>query len=113
MALHKFPKPKSFQVDYCGCTAAATLLNELAIRDAINFIRQMKTKREFVKTVIAVQRDGVKIIYETEQQYSTHVPSSMIAGCAVGKGSFHDTVGKGSKNLQHLVLPDQKTFFSN
>lgn len=93
MALHKFPKPKSFQVDYCGCTAAATLLNESAIRDAIHFIRQMKSKRDFVKTVISTQKDGVKIIYETEQQYSTHVPSTMIAGSANGKGSFHDTVG--------------------
>lgn len=94
MALHKFPKPKSFQVDYCGCTAAASLLNESAIRDAIHFIRQMKNKRDFVKTVISTQKDGVKLIYETEQQYSTHVPSSMIAGSGIGKGSFHDTVGK-------------------
>ena len=93
MALHKFPKPKSFQVDYCGCTAAAAILNELAIRDAIHFIRQMKNKRDFVKTVISTQKDGVKIIYETEQQYTTHVPSTMIAGSALGKSTFHDTVG--------------------
>ena len=93
MALHKFPKSKSFHVDYCGCTAAALLLNDQAIRDAIDFIRQVKTKREFVKTTITISKDFVKIIYENEQKYTTHVPSSMIAGAACGKSSLHDTVG--------------------
>ncbi|CAF2529679.1 unnamed protein product [Rotaria sp. Silwood2] len=93
MALHKFSKTKSFHVDYCGCTAATLLLNESSIRDAINFIRQIKSKREFVKTTISVSRDGVKITYENEHKYSTHVSSSMIGGSTIGKSSFHDTIG--------------------
>jgi hypothetical protein len=93
MALHKFSKPKSFHVDYCGCTAANLLLDEKSIRDAINLVRQVKSKREFVKTAITLSRDNVKIIYENEQKYSTQVPSSMIAGSACGKSSLHDTVG--------------------
>jgi hypothetical protein len=93
MALHKFSKPKSFHVDYCGCTAATSLLNESSIRDGINLIRKVKSKREFVKTAITLSRDNVKIIYENEQKYSTQVPSSMIAGSACGKSSLHDTVG--------------------
>ncbi|CAF0783547.1 unnamed protein product [Rotaria sordida] len=93
MALHKFSKPKSFHIDYCGCTAATLLLNESSIRDAINFIRQVKSKSEFVKTTISVCRDGIKIIYENEHKYSTHVPSSMIAGSVIGKSPFNDTLG--------------------
>ncbi|CAF1238378.1 unnamed protein product [Adineta ricciae] len=92
MALHKFPKPKTFHVDYCGCTAAALLLNESSIREAINLVRQSKSKREFVKTKLSVSRDGIKIVYEDEQNYSTFVPASMIAGSTTSKSS-HDTVG--------------------
>ena len=92
MALHKFPKPKTFHVDYCGCTAAALLLNEPSIREAINLVRQSKSKREFVKTKLSVSRDGIKIVYEDEQNYSTFVPASMIAGSTISKSS-HDTVG--------------------
>ncbi|CAF3387861.1 unnamed protein product [Rotaria sp. Silwood1] len=93
MALHKFSRPKFFHVDYCGCTAATLLLNESSIRDAINFIRQVKSKREFVKTTISVSRDGVKITYDNEHKYSTNVPSTMIAGSSIGKSSLHDTIG--------------------
>ncbi|UJR35274.1 hypothetical protein I4U23_028038 [Adineta vaga] len=92
MALHKFPKPKIFHVDYCGCTAATLLLNESSIREAISLVRQLKPKREFVKSRLSVSRDGVKIIYEDEQNYSTFVPASMIAGSSISK-SLHDTVG--------------------
>ncbi|CAF3837727.1 unnamed protein product [Adineta steineri] len=93
MALHKLSKPKTFHVDYCGCTAAALLLNDQIIRDAIDVIRKEKTKRDFVKTTVTVSKDGVKIIYNNEQKFSTSVPSSMIAGSTVGKSSLHDTVG--------------------
>ncbi|CAF3319133.1 unnamed protein product [Rotaria socialis] len=93
MALHKFSKIKSFHVDYCGCTAATSLLSEQSIRDAINFIRQNKPKREFIKTTVSVSKDGVKIIYGNDHKYSTHVPTSMIAGSTTGKSSLHDTVG--------------------
>ena len=93
MALNKFPKSKLFHVDYCGCTAATSLSNELSIRDAINYIRQVKTKHDFIKTNISVSRDGTRIIYENDHKYSTYVPSSMIAGSTVGKSSLRDTVG--------------------
>jgi hypothetical protein len=93
MALHKFSKLKSFHVEYCGCTAATLLLNESAIRDGIHLIRQSKSKGEFVRTTIALSKDGVKIIYENEQKYSTSVPASMIAGTTSGKSPFNDTVG--------------------
>ncbi|CAF0815286.1 unnamed protein product [Adineta steineri] len=93
MALHKFPKSKSFDVDYCGCTAATLLLNESSIRDAISFIRQMKSKQEFIKTRLSVAKDGVKIIYDDEQNYSTYVPAHMIAGSINGKSSLNDTIG--------------------
>jgi aconitase A len=93
MALHKLSKSKSFHVDYCGCTAAALLLNDQTIQDAINFIRQVKSKRDFVKTTITISTDGIKIIYDKEQKYSTHVPSTMIAGSAYGKSPLQDTVG--------------------
>jgi len=93
MALHKFSKPKTFHVDYCGCTAAALLLDESSIRYAINLIRQIKPKREFVKTSISVSKDGVDIIYDNDQKFATHVPSSKIAGSNIGKSSLHDTVG--------------------
>jgi hypothetical protein len=96
MALHKFSKHKSFHVGYCGCTAAISLVNESSIRDAIHFVRQAKSKREFVKTTISIAKDGVKIMYENEQKFSTHVPSSMIAGSSVGKSSLHDTIGMRS-----------------
>ena len=94
MALHKFSKVKSFHVDYCGCTAAALLLNDQTIRDAIDLIRHIKTKRDFVKTTITILKDGVKIIYNDDQKFSTFVPSTMIAGSTVGKTSVEDTVGK-------------------
>ncbi|CAF3654227.1 unnamed protein product [Rotaria socialis] len=93
MALNKLSKPKQFHVDYCGCTAAALLLNDQTIRDAIDFIRHIKTKRDFVKTTITILKDGVKIIYNDDQKFSTVVPSTMIAGSTVGKISFEDTVG--------------------
>jgi hypothetical protein len=93
MALPKFSKPKTFHVDYCGCTAATSLLDESSIRYAINLIRQVKPKREFVKTNISVSKDGVHIIYDNDQKYATHVPSSMIAGSNIGKSSLHDTIG--------------------
>ncbi len=94
MALHKLSKSKTFHVDYCGCTAAALLLNDQAIRDAIDFIRQVKTKREFVKTTVTLAKDGIKIIYNNEQKFSTIVPATMIAGSAMGKSSLQDTIGK-------------------
>jgi hypothetical protein len=93
MALHKLAKPKTFHVDYCGCTAAALLVDESSIRYAINLIRQVKSKREFVKTTIAVCDDGVNIVYDNDQKFATHVPASMIAGSNIGKSSLHDTVG--------------------
>ena len=93
MALHKFSKPKTFHVDYCGCTAATLLLDESSIRYGINLIRQVKPKREFVKTTISVYKEGVNIIYDNDQQFATQVPSSMIAGSNIGKSSLHDTVG--------------------
>lgn len=93
MALPKFSKPKTFNVDYCGCTAATLLLDESSVRYAINLIRQIKPKREFVKTTIGVCREGVNIVYDNDQQFATHVPAAMIAGSNVGKSSLHDTVG--------------------
>lgn len=93
MALHKFSKPKTFNVEYCGCTAAASLLDESAIRYAINLIRQVKPKRDFVKTTVSVSKDGVNIIYDNDQKFSTKVAASMIAGSNIGKSSLHDTVG--------------------
>lgn len=93
MALHKFSKPKTFHVDYCGCTAATSLSNELSIRDAINFVRHVKSKRDFIKTSIAISKDGVKISYDNERKYSTHVAASMIAGSVSGKSALSDTVG--------------------
>jgi len=104
MALNKFSKPKSFHVDYCGCTAATLLLNESSIRDAINLIRQIKPKHEFIKTKLSVSKDGVKIIYEDEQNYSTHVSASMIAGSTSGKSSLHDTVGMLFNRKSMLVI---------
>jgi hypothetical protein len=106
MALHKLSKSKTFHVDYCGCTAAALLLNDQAIRDAIDFIRQVKAKRDFVKTTVTVGRDGIKIIYNNEQKFSTIVPSTMIAGSSIGKLPLHDTIGK------LLKFVNRKTFFS-
>ncbi|CAF1946185.1 unnamed protein product [Rotaria magnacalcarata] len=93
MALNKLSKPKQFHVDYCGCTAAALLLNDQTIRDAIDFTRHIKTKRDYVKTTITILKDGVKIIYNDDQKFSTVVPSTMIASSTVGKTSFEDTVG--------------------
>ena len=93
MALHKFSKPKTFQVDYCGCTAATLLLDEGSVRSAINLIRQVKPKREFVKTTLSVYKEGVTIIYDNNQQFATQVPAAMIAGSNIGKSSLHDTVG--------------------
>ncbi|CAF2925283.1 unnamed protein product [Rotaria sp. Silwood2] len=93
MALNKLSRPKIFRVDYCGCTAAALLLNDQTIRDAIDFIRQVKTKRDFIKTTLTVLKDGIKITYDDEQKFSTLVPSTMIAGSAVSKTPYDDTVG--------------------
>lgn len=94
MAFHKFPKTKTFHVDYCGCTAASLLLNEQAIREGINFIRKVKTKREFIKTNVSLSKLGIKIIYGNDDNtYATHVPSSMIGGATSGKSSLNDTVG--------------------
>ena len=93
MALHKFSKTKAFHVDYCGCTAAAFLRNESSIRDAIQFIRQEKSKRDCVKTTLSTSKAGVKIKYDNELKFSTHVPALMIAGSALGKASLNDTIG--------------------
>lgn len=93
MALHKLSKPKTFHVNYCGCTAATSLLDESSIRYAINFIRQMKPKREFVPTTLSVSKEGVHIVYDNDQQFATRVPTAMIAGSNVGKNSLHETVG--------------------
>lgn len=93
MALHKLPKTKSFQVDYCGCTAASLLLNEHSVREALNSIRKAKAKRDFVKTTVDISKDGIRIVYDNEQKYTTHVPSAMVAGSVVGKSPYDDTVG--------------------
>lgn len=93
MALYKLSKPKTFQLDYCGCTPATGLLNEQIIRNAIEFIRQSKGKRDFVKTTVTVTREGIKIIYNNEQKFSTNVPATMIAGSTIGKSSLQNTVG--------------------
>ena len=93
MALYKLSKPKLFHVQYCGCTAASSLLNEETIRNAIHSIRQLKSKHEFVKTTVSVATDGIQIIYKDSQRFSTHVPSTMIAGSTIGKPALHDTVG--------------------
>jgi hypothetical protein len=93
MALYKLSKPKTFHVNYCGCTAATLLLNEQTIRDAIDFIRQVKSKRDFVKTSITIAKDGIKITYNNEQKFSTIVPSEMIAGSAIGKSALQNTIG--------------------
>ncbi len=97
MALHRFSKSKTFHIDYCGCTAATSLLNDQTIRDAIGFIRQVKTKRDFVKTTVTITKDGIKIIYNNEQHFSTIVPSAMIAGSDMGKPPLHNTVGMSLK----------------
>ena len=94
MALYKLSKPKTFQLDYCGCTPATVLFNEQIIRNAIEFIRQSKSKRDFVKTTVTVTREGIKIIYNNEQKFSTNVPANMIAGSTIGKSSLQNTVGK-------------------
>ncbi|CAF1357468.1 unnamed protein product [Adineta ricciae] len=93
MALHKLSKPKTFHVDYCGCTAAALLLSDQTIRDAIDIIHQAKSKRDFVKTSVTISKDGVKIIYNNEPKFSTIVPATMIAGSTVGKPTLHNNVG--------------------
>lgn len=93
MALYKLSKSKTFHIDYCGCTAATSLLNELMIRDAIDFIRQTKTKRDIVRTVITVSKDGLKITYNNEPKFTTIVPSTMIAGSANGKTTSHNFIG--------------------
>jgi hypothetical protein len=93
MALYKLSKSKTFHVDYCGCIAATLLLNDQIIRDAIDYIRQNKTKRDFVQTTITIAKDGIKIIYNNEKKFSTTVPSAMIAGSALGKPPLHNTVG--------------------
>lgn len=94
MAVHKLSKPKTLHVDYCGCTAAASLLNDQTIRDAIDVIHQVKTKRDFVKTTVTISKDGVKITYNNEPRFSTLVPASMIAGSANGRPSLHHAVGE-------------------
>lgn len=93
MALYKLSKSKTFHVDYCGCTAATLLLNEQTIRDAIEYVRQVKTKRDFVKTSVTISKDGVRITYNNEQKFSTNVPSGMIAGSTVGKSALQNTIG--------------------
>lgn len=93
MALNRLSRSKHFRVNYCDCTAAALLLNDQIIQDAIDYVRRVKTKRDFVKTTITILKDGVKIMYNDNQQFSTTVPSTMIAASAVGRGSFEDTVG--------------------
>lgn len=102
MALYKLSKPKSFQVQYCGCTAASFLLNEQAIRDAIIFIRQVKVKQQSVRTNIIVSSEGVRITYDNEQRFTTLVPSMMIAASTIGKGPFNDTVGKSKYSFSLL-----------
>lgn len=94
MAVYKLSKPKTFQLDYCGCTPATGLLNESIIRNAIELMRQIKGKRDYVKTTVTITRDGIKIIYNNEQKFTTHVPANMIAGSTVGKSSLQNTVGK-------------------
>lgn len=94
MALPRFPRPKSFHVDYCGCTAAPFLMNESSVQDAIIATRLTKSKRDFIKATVSTAKDGVKIVYENKEKYSTHVPAIMIACATVGKASFQDTVGK-------------------
>ena len=93
MAFHKLSKSKTFHVDYCGCTAAALLLSDQTIRDAIDIIHQVKSKRDFVKTTVTISKDGVKIIYNNEPKFSTIVPATMIAGSTIGKPSLHNNVG--------------------
>lgn len=93
MALYKFSKTKTFHVEYCGCTAASNLLDETSVRLAIKLIRDAKSKRDFVKTTLSISKDGVNIIYDNDQKFSTKVPASNIAGSNIGKSSFNDTVG--------------------
>ncbi|CAF0786004.1 unnamed protein product [Didymodactylos carnosus] len=95
MALHKLSKTyqKSLRCDYLGCTAAVALINEQFIREAIEFVRQAKSTHGTVKTVIYTSNEGVRILYENEQKYTTLVPNTMVAGCAIGKHPFNDTVG--------------------
>lgn len=111
MALYKLSKSKTFHVDYCGCTAATLLLNEQNIRDAIDFIRQTKTKRDFVKTTVTISKDGIKIIYNNEQKFSTNVPSTMIAGSAIGKTSTHNIVGMLLNFTQKKTTTTIKFFY--
>lgn len=96
MALHKLSKPKSFNVLYCGCTAASFLLNEQTIRDSVQYIRRVKGKQEYVPTNVVVSKEGIRITYEHQERFSTVVPSTMIAASALGKSPFHDTVGESS-----------------
>ncbi len=93
MALYKLSKSKTFHVDYCGCTAAILLLNDQTIRDAIDFIYQIKTKRDFIKTTITIGKNGIEIIYHNGQKFSTNVPAAMIAGSAMGKSALQNIVG--------------------
>ena len=94
MALYKFSKTKTFHVEYCGCTAASNLLDETSIRLALKLIRDAKSKHEFVKTTLSISKDGVNIIYENDQKFSTKVPAANIAGSSIGKSTFNDTFGK-------------------
>lgn len=96
MALYKLSKAKTFQVDYCGCLPATFLLTDQIIRNAIELIRQTKNKRDFVKTTVTITRDGIKIVYNNEQKFSTYVPANMIAGSTIGKSSLQNTVGEFS-----------------
>ena len=93
MALHRLSKSKIFHVNYCGCTTAALLLDDHAIRNAIDYIFQVKKNCNFIKTTLTTLRDGVKIEYNDGQKFSTVVPSTMVAGSAIGKFSSDDTVG--------------------
>jgi CMP-N-acetylneuraminic acid synthetase len=94
MALYKLSKPKTFQLEYCGCTPATGLLSEQMIRNAIELMRQGKSKRDYVKTTVTITREGIKIIYNNEQKFTTNVPANMIAGSTMGKSSLQNTVGK-------------------
>ncbi|CAF1005288.1 unnamed protein product, partial [Didymodactylos carnosus] len=95
MALYKLSKThqKTLRCDYLGCTAAVALINEQLIREAIEFVRQAKFTHDIVKTIIYTTNDGVKIVYDNEQKYTTQVPSTMVAGSAIGKYPYNDTVG--------------------
>lgn len=97
MAVYKLSKAKLFYVFYCGCSAAVRLLNEEHIVETVARVRQKTFKQDYLRTVLSVSTDGIRLNYQNSSHNSTFVPSSMIAGSTIGNYPFDDTVGSFSR----------------